>query len=67
MDKLDKTYLENAALLILASIDLKQRENKYLPSIKIMSLERFFYEMGVWVNFFVCIFLQLVSETEKSL
>ena len=54
-------YLENAALLILASIDLKQRESKYLSSIrKLCPLKDFFMR---WELEF---FFLLVSDTEKK-
>ena len=61
MVKFYLTSIENAALLILACKDLKQRESKYfLKQLKIMSLD-----MRVWVNF-SCRILQLVSETEMK-
>ena len=46
MNKLDKTNLENAALLICL---------KYLSTIRnyALSVKRFFYEVGVGVNFWV--------------
>ena len=43
MNKLDLTYLENVALLILASTDLKQKESKSLSSIKKVVPRKMFF------------------------